>query len=249
MTQIAVGNQIWNYEEIGTGVARARHASPLLVLHGWGRSGAEWVSMARELSAWSGRKVYVLDLPGFGGSTLPEVRDIFEYSELVDKFCEYMKIEKVVLIGHSLGGRVGIVLTSKSPALVEKLILIDPAGVKPKSIKRMIFKAVAIIFNWVPQGIRGKVSERVMDEDYRNSPTLRDLYKAVVRDDLKYYLPKIKRKTWVIWGEKDKILPLSLSDSYKKLLPYPIVRVIWGAGHDPHLSHSLVLKRVIEEAL
>lgn len=258
MTQIAVGSQIWNYSEVGPAAAKARAGEVILILHGWGRTGAEWLAMARELDC----RAYVVDLPGFGGSTLPEVKDIFEYSELVEKFCKYMKIEKAVVLGHSLGGRVGIVMASKSPTLVEKLILIDPAGVKPRSLKRAGLKLVARLFSWVPTRIRRIIIEPFMDEDYRNTPSrsaystavaggpaLRGLYRAVVGEDLRNYLPKIKCKTWVIWGEKDQILPLSLTDIYKKLLPYPIVRVIWGAGHDPHLSHYLPLKRVLEEAL
>jgi pimeloyl-ACP methyl ester carboxylesterase len=79
MTQVAVGTQIWNYQEIGGGSGRP-HGSPLLVLHGWGRNGNEWIQMAKDLSGWSGRKAYVLDLPGFGGSSLPRVTTIREYS-------------------------------------------------------------------------------------------------------------------------------------------------------------------------
>jgi pimeloyl-ACP methyl ester carboxylesterase len=244
MSQIAVGNQIWNYKEIGKG-----NKTPMLILHGWGRSGNEWVQMAGELSSYSGRKAYVLDLPGFGGSSLPNVKNIFEYSELVLQFCSYLEIPKVIIMGHSLGGRVGIVLGSRYPTLVEKLILIDPAGVKPSSMMRVVMRVVSQLFRWVPERVRRKVSVKVMDDDYVRSPTLRELYRGVVKDDLRSDLPHIKYKTWVIWGEKDRVLPLSLLNVYKKLLPSPTCRVIWGAGHDPHFSHYLVLKRVIEEAI
>lgn len=240
MTQIAVDSQIWNYVEIGGG-----KGIPLLILHGWGRTGNEWVQLANDLEC----RAYILDLPGFGGSSLPLVKDIFAYTELVRDFCKYMGIPKVVLVGHSLGGRVGIVLASKYPEIVEKLILIDPAGVKPRSLKRVLLKLAAKLFAWVPRSLRVKIMGGMMDEDYRNTPTKRELYRAVVKYDLREYLTQIKRKTWVIWGEKDKVLPLNLIDTYKKLLPYPIVRIIWGAGHDPHLSHYLVLKRVLEEAV
>lgn len=245
MTQIAVGSQIWNYSEVGSAAAKAKAGEVILILHGWGRTGAEWLAMARELDC----RAYVVDLPGFGGSTLPEVKDIFEYTQLVEKFCKYMKIEKAVVLGHSLGGRVGIVMGARNGEMVEKLILIDPAGVKPRSLKRVGLKLVARLFAWVSPKVRARIVGRMMDEDYRNIPALRGLYRAVVGENLRNYLPKIKCKTWVIWGEKDQILPLSLTDIYKKLLPYPIVRVIWGAGHDPHLSHYLPLMRVLEEAL
>lgn len=244
MTQVAVGNQIWNYQEIDSG-----EGTPILILHGWGRSGNEWIQMARDLSGWSGRKVYVVDLPGFGGSSLPKVRDIYEYSDLLAQFCKYLEIKRAIIIGHSLGGRVGIVLTAKSPTMVEKLILIDPAGVKPRSLKRKILKTFSIMFAWVPGGIRAKMVGRMMDSDYRNSPTLRELYRAVVKHDLRMNLAQIACTTWVIWGEKDEILPLSLTDIYKKLLLHPIIRIIWGAGHDPHLTHYLVLKRLLEEVV
>ncbi len=244
MAQVAVDKIVFNYVEYGDG-----KLTPVLFLHGWGRSGTEWYQMASDLSALCGRKIYVVDLPGFGGSSLPKVNDIFEYSELMYKYCKYMGISKVMIIGHSLGGRVGLVLASKYPLFVEKLILIDPAGVKQKSIKRSIMSLVSKMFAFVPRTIRSKIVSGFMDEDFRNSPTTGDLYKAVVKDDLRSNLPIIKCKTWVIWGEKDIVLPIKLVDVYKKLLPYPIVRIIWGAGHDPHLSHPIVLTRVLEEAL
>lgn len=244
MTLVAVSNNIINYVCIGTG-----QGTPILILHGWGRNLNDWTAMASELSLWSNRKVYVVDLPGFGGSSLPRVESIFEYSRLIGDFCKYLNLEKVILIGHSLGGRIGIVLAADYPTLVEKMILVDPAGVKPKSLKRQLWWVVAKIFGWVPASITNKIVIRMMDEDYRNSPPLRLLYKAVVKDDLHKYLRLIKCKTWVIWGEKDKILPLSLIQVYKKLLPYPIPRVIWEAGHDPHITHYTELKRVLEEAI
>lgn len=241
MTQVAVDGQLWNYVEFGGG-----KQVPLVILHGWGRSGREWEQLGRELAQFSGRKVYVLDLPGFGGSSIPRVATMEAYAELVSAWVEYMGIKEMMLLGHSLGGRVGIILGAKHHDLIEQLILIDPAGVKPKSFKRVLLKAVSKV---VPSLIKRRVGQYVMDGDYRNSPALRDLYRVVVAKDLRAYLPRIRCKTWVIWGEKDPILPLKLVDIYKNLLPHPVVRVIWGAGHDPHLTHYRVLKRILEEAL
>jgi pimeloyl-ACP methyl ester carboxylesterase len=244
MTQIAVGSQIWNYGEVGGG-----EQTPILILHGWGRSGTEWLAMARDLSAWSDRKVFVVDLPGFGGSSLPKVKTIFDYSQLVKDFCAYLEIERVILIGHSLGGRVGIVLGSTSPALVERLILIDPAGVKAKSIKRVTMQLLAKLFSWAPSDIRSKIIGQFMDEDYHNSPALRELYRAVVSADLRRYLPQIQAETLVVWGEHDPILPLSLSRVYIRSLAGARLRVVWGAGHDPHLSHYEQTLHILQEGV
>jgi pimeloyl-ACP methyl ester carboxylesterase len=244
MTQVAVSGQIWNYVEIGGG---ASDRCPILILHGWGRSGGEWIGMGRELSKWSGRKVYVLDNPGFGGSSLPHVKSIAEYSELVAKFCDYMGITKVVLLGHSLGGRIGIVLAATHPEIIEKLILVDAAGVKPKSIRRQILKVMAKMFSWVPRQIRAKVVGSVMDSDYKRNPGLRELYRAVVAEDLTKYLSAIKCEVGIVWGELDKILPLSLTRVYTRLLPHSSLRVVWGAGHDPHLDKYEVTKSILQE--
>jgi len=242
MTQVAVNSQIWNFQEIGNG-----KATPILILHGWGRSGNEWIPMANELSVRNGRKVYVIDLPGFGGSSLPRVSSIVDYSKLVADFLVYLDLDKVVILGHSLGGRVGIVLGAMHPNLVERLILIDPAGVKPKSLKRVLLQVIAKIFAWVPPTIRTKIIANMMDEDYRSSPALATLYRSVVGKDLRIYLPSITCPTTVVWGEHDPILPLALTKIYQKKLSDNKIRVVWGAGHDPHLSHPRQLDRILEE--
>lgn len=244
MTQVVVGTQIWNYQEVGHG-----KGTPLLILHGWGRNGNEWRQMGQDLSVWSGRSTYVLDLPGFGGSSLPKVANMHEYSELVESFCEYMGMDKVVVVGHSLGGRVGILMGAKAKSRVEKLILVDPAGVKPKSIKRATLKNLAKVFGWVPRAWRARIVGSVMDEDYRNSPALRSLYRVVVGEDLRRYLPRINCPVLVVWGEQDPILPLALTKVYRDKLQDALVRVVWGAGHDPHLSHYDQTLSILQEGV
>jgi len=244
MVQIAVDGNILNYIEVGKG-----SATPVLILHGWGRSATEWQGMASDLASYSGRKIYILDLPGFGGSSLVSVKDIFEYSEIVQKFCKYLEIEKVIIMGHSLGGRIGIVMATEPFPLVEKLILVDPAGVKTKSIKRLALKSLAKIFGWMPTNLRRKLISGFMDEDYKNNPRLRTLYKAVVAHDLTNLLTKIECSTWIVWGEEDKVLPISLAKIYKRLIPNSLLRIVWGAQHDPHLTHYDQLKRILEEAV
>jgi len=244
MTQVAVQGQVWNYQEIGDGTE-----TPILILHGWGRSLDEWRAIAQELSLEGPRKVYVVDLPGFGGSSMPKVKSIFEYSELVDELCKYLGIKKIIAVGHSLGGRIAIVLASKRPTFVERLILIDPAGVKQKSLKRNILKVGAKLFAWMPRQIREKIVHPLMDEDFRNSPAHQLLYRAIVKDDLRNDLQKITCPTQVVWGENDTVLPVQLTHDYRKNLADARVRIVWGAGHDPHLSDFDQTLSIMKEGL
>jgi len=243
MTMVAVGGILWKYRVIGQG-----DKNPLLILHGWGRTGNEWISMAEELSRWSERKVYVVDLPGFGESSLPQVKTIFEYSQLVKNFCKYIGIDRVVLIGHSLGGRIGIVLALQYREFIEKLVLVDPAGVKIRSIKRIVLTILAKIFSWVPQKIRRLLIKPLMDSDSRSTPALEALYRAVVSDDLRKYLKKIYVPTYIVWGEKDAILPLSQTKVYARQIKDCVVRVVWDADHDPHLTKYEQTLAILQEA-
>lgn len=209
----------------------------------------EWQGIARELSHYSKQKVILLDLPGFGGSSSPrDVETIEEYSRIVLDFCDYMEISKMTVVGHSLGGRVGIVL-SATTTRIKKLVLVDPAGVKPRSVVRVALKYLAKIFGWVPVNMRRRLVGRLMDSDYHNSPALRQLYRAVVARDLRKYLSQIRCPVEVVWGEHDRILPLSLTKIYAKELSNRKIRVIWGGTHDPHLSQPEQTLKILEEAI
>lgn len=250
MTQIAVKGQIWNYWGIWEGSHGRPQGSPLLVLHGWGRSGNEWINMAKELSSWSGRRVYVIDLPGFGGSSLPKVTSLGEYIDLVIQFCHYLKISKVVILCHSLGARVGIMWASgKHKEMVEKLILVDPAGPKEFSLKRTVLSVLSAIFRFVPEKIRRSVITPFLDEDYRRTPELRRLYRVVVAEDLYDKLSQIKIPVKLIWGEQDKIVPIRMVKVYRRYLPDVKVRIVWGANHDPHLTKYEQTLTILQEAV
>ena len=239
--QWMVQRQLWNGEVIaGTGM-------PIVILHGWGRTHREWVAAGKHLHRVSGRTIYCLDLPGFGGSTLPKVEDVEEYVKLLVQWLDYEQINRASFVGHSLGGRVGIILSAKYQAKIEKLVLVDSAGVRQWSMKRLILTSVARMFGWIPEELRRRMVTGFMDEDYRSSPTLRDLYRAVVKSDLTDYLSEIKAPTTVIWGERDPILPLSLTKKYSAMVHDCRIRVVWEAGHDPHLTHPRELIRVLEE--
>ncbi len=241
MAQVAVDRVIWNYREIkGSGV-------PIVILHGWGRSGAEWEIMGKYLHEKTGRTVLIPDLPGFGGTGMYQnITNIYDYTKVLVAWMKYLDIKQASVVGHSLGGRMGVVLGAKYPELVESLVLIAPAAVKPMTLRRIILRPLRTITRLMPRKIRDILSKSVSDVDGQNIK-LRDLYKAVVKYDLTNELPKVKSSTLVVWGERDPILPLGLLSIYKKHLSNARARVVWEAGHDPHLTHFRDLSRIVEE--
>ena len=120
---------------------------PFLILHGWGASSRSWIKIQEKLS--ENFKVFSLDFPGFGKSDLPPKEwEVQDYVKLIVEYAEKIGIEKFYLLGHSFGGRVSIKLTSQFPEKINKLILVDAAGIKVKSrIKIKLMKAIASSFS------------------------------------------------------------------------------------------------------
>ena len=105
---------------------------PLVVLlHGWG-SNIELFQPTVDLLK-NNYKVVTMDMPGFGQSEEPdEPWDVDRYVDFLLAFLEPYHPDKVILLGHSFGGRVIIKLCARDlPFKVEKVILVDSAGVLP----------------------------------------------------------------------------------------------------------------------
>ncbi|MBI5207269.1 MAG: alpha/beta hydrolase, partial [Candidatus Firestonebacteria bacterium] len=131
-------------------VAGNGNKTPILIIHGLGMSSKFWENNMPSLS--QDRKVFAIDLPGFGFSDTPrDAALIKNYITLLKKFLSQQKISKVILLGHSTGGSICILYTIRNPNEVEKLILTDSDGgpiikedypfnlLKPIVIGEMIF--------------------------------------------------------------------------------------------------------------
>lgn len=102
---------------------------PMILMHGWGCNADTLASV--EKTAAESHRVYNIDFPGFGQSPEPaQVWGVDEYTRALEEFVRRLGIEKPVLLGHSFGGRVGILYSSRNP--VDRLVLVDAAGVKPR---------------------------------------------------------------------------------------------------------------------
>ena len=109
----------------------------ILLLHGWGANLDLFRGIINHLSR--SYTVYALDMPGFGKTTEPnDAWCVDDYVDFVIKFIEKMKIDKLSILGHSFGGRVIIKLANRENLSfkIEKIILVDSAGIIPKNKKK-----------------------------------------------------------------------------------------------------------------
>lgn len=103
----------------------------IMLLHGKNFNGAYWEKTAKDLSS-KGFRVIIPDQIGFGKSSKPEFYQ-FSFSQLADNtkaILDELKIEKAIVLGHSMGGMVATRFTLLYPEKVEKLILENPIGLE-----------------------------------------------------------------------------------------------------------------------
>jgi len=229
-----------NYKIAGEG-------EPLLILHGWDGSSNSWVDVQKILAS-RGLKVIVLDLPGFGKSSSPSFPwGVADYSELVLNFINKMGLRKVDLLGHSFGGRIAIKFAVSHPEKLKKLILCASAGIKhPLTPFQLIILKISIFGNFL---FSKRPLKRLKDiaqnffytflrhKDYvKAKGVMKEILKKVLEEDLKPELSQIKANTLLIWGEKDKAVPLDDAHLMKKSISQSTLEIILGASHTPNLE-------------
>ncbi|MCW1962885.1 alpha/beta fold hydrolase [Chryseobacterium viscerum] len=103
----------------------------IMLLHGKNFNGAYWEKTAKDLSA-KGFRVVIPDQIGFGKSSKPHAYQ-FSFSQLAENtkaVLDELKIEKAIILGHSMGGMVASRFTLLYPEKVQKLILENPIGLE-----------------------------------------------------------------------------------------------------------------------
>ncbi|NLY84958.1 MAG: alpha/beta hydrolase [Tissierellia bacterium] len=232
----------------------------VLILHGWGANINTILPIVNILK--DKFRVHALDLPGFGQSSQPkEPIDSFQYAEVVKKYMENMGINKVTLIGHSFGGKLSIILGSKFPELIEKIVLINSAGLRPKRgpkyyIKVYSFKTLRFLYKklffWLKdeEGLE-KFYKKFGSTDYREaSGVMRKILVTVVNENLFPLLSKIKAPTLLIWGDEDTATPLYMAKIMEKEIEDSGLVVFEGAGHysylDDYQRFAIIIRNFLE---
>src|SRR5205823_2618356 len=127
MRRLRIGDRILRVRDEGES-----KTAPLVCIHGAGSSSVIFMNVVRRVSAR--RRVVAIDLPGHGQSdrwNAPSEISIDLYRDAVGTVCANLKIERAVLLGHSMGGLVALSAAAAWPERVAGLVLVNTGAKIP----------------------------------------------------------------------------------------------------------------------
>jgi len=231
-------------------VFRGGEGRPLLLLHGFGGAAWNFTELAPLLP---GRRLLVPDLPGHGGSEPLPAPSLAAFADAVATLLD----EPTAVLGHSMGGVVALRLAERHPGLVRSLVLAAPAGISSASRVSTVF--LAVVGTLRPARIVGRRVDRigrsprlkrlvfgrfeVANADVLSEASVHGFLRAaelhtdalgaglaLARDDPRPSLDRVRAPTLVLFGARDRQVPLADGFEYARRLGAPL-RVIADCGH------------------
>lgn len=213
----------------------------VIILHGWTKSLDKWKDFLDALEK-KGIETNLPKIPGLTGS-IDKVWDLSDYIKWLKNIADKEK-SKVILVGHSNGGRIALAFTNLYPEKVEKLILIDSAGIYhnelPLKIKRLIFKNIAKIGKKITSSkiLKNLLYKLARESDYKDlDENVKKTMVNLISSNLRPILTQIKTPTLIIWGANDKVTPLTDGVLMNNLIKNSKLEIIETARHSPQFTH------------
>ncbi|MGZ3596617.1 MAG: alpha/beta fold hydrolase [Syntrophales bacterium] len=251
--------------------------SPIILIHGFGGSVDIWQNNVLGLS--KNHRVCALDIAGFGRSDKPSGG--YSPSFLLDHLNEFvtaMKVGKVTLVGHSMGGGLALMYTLAYPDKVDKLVLADSAGLGDKVIFSLRLMSLPILGELIsrpsrkttylffkPAVLDSKILKGAFTDLYYELFSLPGAQRAMLevlrsmcnifgpRKDLLQStmsnLHKVTAPTLIVWGKQDAVLPVDQAHFAKKRIPNSQLYIFDQCGHMSNFEKPEEFNRVVSEFL
>ncbi len=220
----------------------------IIILHGWAYEHTKWVPFVNSLIR-AGLDIKLLDIPGL---TAP-LDQVWQLDNYVTWLHDQLQSEPqpVALLGHSNGGRIALAYAAKYPQKISHLFLIDSAGLRHRSVKRILFKTVAKLGKVIlPFSFLKKILYKAAREhDYEQAnPILKKTMLNLISTDLTSILASMIMPTTIIWGSEDKTTPISDGRKMHQLIKNSELYVIHGARHSPQFTHTEEVSKTISSS-
>ncbi|MFG1816196.1 alpha/beta fold hydrolase [Kribbella sp. NPDC049174] len=239
---------------IGTTVLEGRDGPPLVLLHGGIEcGGAYWAPVVPRLAAE--HRLIVPDVPGLGESDPVDQLDDMTFADWLTDLLRLTCEEPPTLVAHSLLGTLAARFAVSHGESLSRLVLYGVPGVGPYRMP-LGLRVVAIRFAlWPSEGNMERFERFAFadrDRVRRRDPDWLDAFTAYTRS--RAQVPHVKRTmryligtgtkqvhgridvpTTLLWGAKDRFVPLTLAEEASATLGWSL-QVIDDAGHVPHIE-------------
>lgn len=194
------GNKIY-YNEIAN--KSLKNPQTIVFLHGWGSDSSVFYWIISNLSQRF--RCVLVDFMGFGKSEIPKTAvSVENQAEMVLALCNYLEIKKFHILSHSYGGRVSFCLMSRKNSRVLSALLVSPAGVKDKNLKKSVKIALFKLRKRLTKKQNIKKLEKYYSEDYKNATgVMKETFRLAISRDQTFQLADIKCKTLIVRGSND----------------------------------------------
>lgn len=239
----------YTYFEAGEG-------TPIIVLHGL-MGGLSNFGGVADFFPKNGYKVVIPELPLYTQNILKT--NVKAFSKFVKDFIVFKGFERVILLGNSLGGHVGLYHTKMYPEKVAALILTGSSGLyesamgdsypKRGDYEYIKLKTQNVFFN--PEMASKELVDEVfaiVNDRIKVIKTL-TIAKSAIRHNMAKDLPKMQTPTCLIWGKDDKVTPPEVAEEFHKLLPNSDLYWIDNCGHAAMMEHPDEFNKIMLEWL
>lgn len=247
----------------------------VVLVHGNGDEADTWRHVLPGLAA--SYRVIAVDLPGFGRSVPRDPGDLSALAAGALDLIEHLGLERVHLVGSSLGAAVTAKLATDAPDRVRSLTMVGGAPPSPDAqpsdgVRALLEPGVGEAYYnglreqsedaayatlepyyanlaGLPEADRAFLRARVWARVW--SDTQRNAFFAALRSLFKdAFTPKFDGlPLLLVWGEHDQIVPLSGTQVLREAHPHAKLEIIAGSGHLPHQEHPEAFLRVLQAFL
>jgi 4,5:9,10-diseco-3-hydroxy-5,9,17-trioxoandrosta-1(10),2-diene-4-oate hydrolase len=255
------GELILNYYEAGpdapTGVGGDL---PLVMLHGGGPGASAWSNFGSALPTFASTfRTLLVDQPGFGASDKPPVVGNFYRfaAEHVVRLLDELGIERVHLLGNSLGGGTAMRLALTRPDRVGRLILMGPGGLSLNLFHADPTEGVQRLMDFgadpTPEALRAFISTMVVNQQLVTDELVAERFadatapgaqEAMRSMGMSFWNPetaedgmlwreahRLRKHTLLTWGREDRVNPIDGAFAALKLIPRASLHVFPNCGH------------------
>jgi pimeloyl-ACP methyl ester carboxylesterase len=256
---------------VSTAVLEGGDGPPLVLLHGGIEcGGAIWAPAISQLA--ESHSLVVPDLPGLGESEPVSRLDAGAFAEWFAELLRQTCAEEPALIAHSLGGKLAARFAADHGDLLRRLVIYAGPGIGPYRLPFRLM-VVATLFGVRPSERNAERFDRfaVLDLDLTRERdpdwwdafsrytlsravvthvkrTMRQLIKTGTKQVPDADLRRIAVPTELVWGRRDRMVPLSLAEGASERLDWPL-HVIDDAAHVPHIEQPEGFMRALGSAL